>query len=110
MIFKRADILLPSPEVDPEKWSVIACDQHSAEPEYWDELDRFVGSAPSSLRMILPEAYLSRDNDRRAEHVHDVMRDYLAGGVFQEIPESYVYVENALFRCLPSRAGRHGGS
>ena len=96
MIFKRADILLPSPEVDPEKWSVIACDQHSAEPEYWDELDRFVGSAPSSLRMILPEAYLSRDNDRRAEHVHDVMQDYLAGGVFQEIPESYVYVERTL--------------
>lgn len=104
MIFSRADILLPSPGVDPEKWSVIACDQHSSEPEYWDALDRYVGSAPSALRMILPEAYLSRDNDRNAAAVHAVMREYLAGGVFQEIPESYVYVE----RTLPSGVCRRG--
>ena len=61
MIFSRADILLPSPSVDLTKSSVIACDQHSSEPEYWDELDRFIGDAPSSLRMILPEAFLSRN-------------------------------------------------
>ena len=31
--FKEADILLPGKEVNMEKWSVIACDQFTSEPE-----------------------------------------------------------------------------
>ena len=54
-------ILLPAPEVDLTKFAVIACDQHSAEPAYWDETEKQVGDAPSALRMILPEAWLQKD-------------------------------------------------
>ena len=96
MIFSRADILLPSPSVDLTKWSVIACDQHSSEPEYWDALDRFVGNAPSSLRMILPEAYLSRDISNSAASIHAVMQKYLDEELFVSLPSSYVYVERTL--------------
>ena len=96
MIFSRADILLPSPSADLTKWSVIACDQHSSEPEYWDALDRFVGDAPSSLRMILPEAYLGRDISDSAAAIHSVMRKYLDEQFFVPVPVSYVYVERTL--------------
>ena len=104
MIFQRADILLPSPSLDLTKWSVIACDQHSSEPEYWDALDAFVGSAPSTLRMMLPEAYLRQDTEAMTQKINATMHSYLEQGVFREIPESYVYVE----RTLPSGLVRHG--
>ncbi|MBR6839201.1 MAG: DUF1015 domain-containing protein [Oscillospiraceae bacterium] len=96
MIVQRADILLPAPGVDPEKWSVIACDQHSSEPEYWKALEAFAGDAPSTLHLMLPEAYLDRDANLEAKKINDTMRAYLDGGVFREIPESYVYVERTL--------------
>ena len=104
MIFNRADILIPSTSVEMEKWSVIACDQHSSEPEYWDALDRFVGSAPSTLRMMLPEAYLAKDIRKETEAIHRVMRKYLESDVFAEVRDSYIYVE----RSLPSGVVRRG--
>ena len=104
MIFNRADILIPSSSVDMEKWSVIACDQHSAEPEYWDALDSFVGSAPSTLRMMLPEAYLAKDIEKESKAIHRVMQEYLESGVFTEVHDSYIYVE----RSLPSGVVRRG--
>ena len=104
MIFNRADILIPSSSVDMEKWSVIACDQHSAEPEYWDALDGFVGSAPSTLRMMLPEAYLAKDIEKESKAIHRVMQEYLENGVFTEVRDSYIYVE----RSLPSGVVRRG--
>ncbi|MDD3959967.1 MAG: DUF1015 family protein, partial [Oscillospiraceae bacterium] len=52
------EILLPVPGIDLYRWSVIACDQFTSEPEYWEETDRIVGDLPSTLRMILPEVFL----------------------------------------------------
>ena len=104
MIFSRTDILIPSPSIDPEKWSVIACDQHSSEPEYWDALDHFVGEAPSTLRMMLPEAYLEKDAVQEAASIHRTMQHYLESDVFTELHDSYIYVE----RILPSGAVRRG--
>ena len=60
--FKEADILLPGKEVNMEKWSVIACDQFTSEPEYWEEVKKFAGDSPSTLDMILPEVYLEQEN------------------------------------------------
>ena len=34
-LFLPGDILLPK-DVDMSLWSVIACDQFTAQPEYWD--------------------------------------------------------------------------
>lgn len=103
-IFRPANILLPK-NCDMRKWSVVACDQFSSQPEYWEALDKSVADAPSTLRLMLPEAYLeSRDQFAEAEKINAAMRGYIDGGVFQEYPDSFVYVE----RTLKSGAIRRG--
>lgn len=57
--FKRANILLPK-DVDMTKWSVVACDQYTSEPEYWKEVESIVGSSPST-----PKSNLTRIIFRR---------------------------------------------
>ena len=36
--FYPSDILLPK-NVDMSKWAVVACDQFTSEPEYWERVD-----------------------------------------------------------------------
>ena len=62
---RPADILLPDMNVDMKKWAVIACDQFTAQPEYWKRVEDYVQDAPSMLRLIYPEIYLNTD-DRQA--------------------------------------------
>ena len=52
--FYPSDILLPKKDVDMSKWAVVACDQFTSEPEYWERVEKTVGDAPSTLRLILP--------------------------------------------------------
>ena len=59
--FYPSDILLPK-NVDMSKWAVVACDQFTSEPEYWQAVEKKVGDAPSTLRLILPESKLEGDN------------------------------------------------
>ena len=49
-IFNKANILLPEC-VDMEKWSVVACDQYTAQPEYWKKAEELVGNNPSTLNI-----------------------------------------------------------
>lgn len=92
--FKSADILIPKECVDMQKWSVIACDQYTSEPEYWDAVYQNVGSSPSSLNLILPELYLEQDGvDDRIEAIHSSMENYLNGDIFDEYKNAMVYVE-----------------
>ncbi|MCE5273597.1 MAG: DUF1015 family protein, partial [Deltaproteobacteria bacterium] len=51
-------ILLPRPGTDLEKWAVVACDQFTSQPGYWNRVEEFTGSSPSTFRLIFPEAYL----------------------------------------------------
>jgi len=91
--FHSADILLPK-DCDMHKWSVIACDQYTSEPEYWDEVSATVGSAPSTLNLILPELYLEQDGvAQRIDNIHTAMDKYLADGIFAEYKDAMVYVE-----------------
>ena len=63
--FFPAEILLPRTE-EMEKWAVVACDQFTSQPEYWQKAEDLVGNAPSALRLVLPEVYLnSPDVDGR---------------------------------------------
>lgn len=75
--FKRADILLPDFSVtDAYKWSVVACDQFTSEPEYWEKAENTVGDAPSALNVILPEVYLSESSERIPK-INGTMKKYL---------------------------------
>ena len=91
--FKKADILLPK-NVDMEKWSVVACDQYTSEPEYWAETARLTEGAPSALELILPEVYLGADDvDERIARIHAKMAEYAESGLFAEYKDSLVYIE-----------------
>ena len=59
--FSAADILLPK-HVDMTRWSVIACDQYTSQPDYWERAAQMVGSSPSTLHLVLPEVYLEQDD------------------------------------------------
>lgn len=75
--YTAADILLPDfHTVDPAKWAVVACDQFTSEPNYWQQVDQLVGNAPSTLRMILPEVYLS-EAENRIPAANAAMQEYL---------------------------------
>lgn len=91
--FKNADILIPR-NADMHKWSVIACDQYTSEPEYWSAVNNIVGDSPSTLNLILPEIYLE-DNDvsGRIDNIHVAMDRYISDGVFEEYKNAMVYVE-----------------
>lgn len=92
--FKSADILIPKKNVDMNKWSVIACDQYTSEPEYWNETEKTVGDAPSTLRITLPEIYLEDNNvSERIENIHRNMEKYLEENIFDEYKNALVYVE-----------------
>lgn len=96
MTVKIPKILLPSKDIDPTKWAVIACDQFTSQPDYWERLDDLVGDAKSTLRLIYPEAYLERDDkEARTQAINDTMQEYLAQGVFSEV-EDFVLVDRQI--------------
>ena len=80
LCFSEANILLPKDNF--EKFSVIACDQFTSEPEYWQSVKDFVGNAPSALNLILPEIYLTNDNSAQIEKINAKMQEYLEAGGF----------------------------
>ncbi|MDE6425339.1 MAG: DUF1015 domain-containing protein [Ruminococcus sp.] len=91
--FHNADILIPE-NVDMNKWSVIACDQYTSEPEYWNNVYNKVGDAPSTLNLILPEIFLENANvSEKIENIHNSMDKYISDGLFREYKNSMVYVE-----------------
>ncbi|MBO6010761.1 MAG: DUF1015 family protein, partial [Oscillospiraceae bacterium] len=94
-IFSRADVLLPKEGF--EKWSVVACDQHTSEPEYWARVEENVQNAPSTLRMMIPEhLYKSRGLRDLVEGVRRTTREYAESDLLECFPDSYVYVERTL--------------
>ena len=101
--FKAADILLPDfKTVAPEKWAVVACDQFTSEPEYWEKAKEVVGDSPSTLNLILPEVYLSQ-SDERIPLINATMEEYL-DDILISHPDSMIYVE----RTQSDKSVRHG--
>ena len=58
--FHIPEIMLPKEGTDYSKWAVVACDQYTSEPEYWEQVEEIVGDAPSTLRLMLPEIFLGK--------------------------------------------------
>jgi len=87
------EILLPKAGVDLRKWAVIACDQFTSEPEYWQNVSDIVGEAPSTLNLIYPEVYLGeKDPDSRIARIRNHMNLYLREGLMEQ-KQGFVYVE-----------------
>ena len=94
--FRPADILLPK-DCEYSKWSVVACDQYTSQPEYWQRVEEYVGRAPSTLRLILPESCLEGPNvETDIMEINNTMSRYLREGRFVEHPGALFYVERTL--------------
>ncbi|WP_283115604.1 DUF1015 domain-containing protein [Intestinimonas timonensis] len=94
--FGPADILLPQ-NCDLTRWAVVACDQYTSQPEYWQRVERFVGNAPSALHLILPESSLDGPNvETDIMDVTNTMSRYLREGIFRTCPNALIYVERTL--------------
>jgi uncharacterized protein (DUF1015 family) len=86
-------VYLPKPGIDPQKWAVIACDQFTSEPEYWNDVEKIVGDAPSTLRLTFPEVYLEGEGgEERIKNIQAAMKKYMDEGILQP-HDGFVYVE-----------------
>lgn len=84
------NILLPNRNVDYSKYAVLACDQYAAQPDYWERVKNYVGDAPSTLHMTLPEAWLlsgDHDYNKRSEN----MKKYISDGTLEDIGEAMIF-------------------
>ena len=98
LIFGKAGILIPPFAADPERmraFSVIACDQHTSEPEYWETCRKISAGSLSALDFIMPEAWLGTPEE--AGHGEGIARS-MAG--FREAEmrriDGFVFLERTL--------------
>ncbi|MCX8013995.1 MAG: DUF1015 domain-containing protein, partial [Rectinema sp.] len=88
------ELYLPAEGTSYRTWAVVACDQYSSEREYWEDVAREVGDAPSTLKLIFPECYLEdTDKDARIASIQRTMREYLANGVVASRGPAFMLVE-----------------
>lgn len=91
--FKKTNILLPKNAIM-TKWSVVACDQYTSEPDYWNKVEEIVGDSPSTLRITLPEIFLEEsDVGKRIEKINATMKEYLDNDMFFEYKDAMIYLE-----------------
>ena len=91
--FTAADILLPGPQADLSAWAVLACDQFTSTPAYWQQVQAARKGKPSALDIILPECYLEKpDTPARIKAIHANMKE-MAQKVLGRCVHGFVYVE-----------------
>ncbi|MBQ2729362.1 MAG: DUF1015 domain-containing protein [Clostridia bacterium] len=105
-VISAADILLPPYSADDKSWgayAVIACDQFTSEPDYWENAQKIVGDKLSTLGLVLPEAFLETEK----EEGHKA----LVAENMRSIEEKLVLHKNCLIyveRTLPDGRVRRG--
>jgi hypothetical protein len=89
-------VYLPKAGTDLNKWAVIACDQFTSQPEYWQKVEDVVGDGPSTLNLVLPEVYLEKPGEvERIQKIQSNMRTYMEEGILQP-REGLIYVERSV--------------
>ncbi|HOP99763.1 MAG TPA: DUF1015 domain-containing protein [Acetivibrio clariflavus] len=102
---KIPTVLLPKKGIDMTKWSVIACDQYTSEPEYWAEVEKIVGDSPSSLKLTFPEVYLESGNsEERIAQINSTMEKYINENILEAHGPCFIYVDRKTSH-TPSRKG-----
>ena len=87
-------MMVPREGTDFYKWAVVACDQFTSEPEYWNEVEAIVGDAPSTLRLMLPEIYLDKPGEAdRIREIRSSMEKYLTDGTLVTLPAGCMLVK-----------------
>ena len=104
-LFSSADICLPQLSVSQidcwKKWAVIACDQFTSDPAYWEEAATIRQGSDSALDLILPEAYLGTQKEAtHKSHIAERMDEMN----FVTYSNSMMWIE----RTLPDGRVRQG--
>ena len=87
------DFLIPHKGIDLSKWAVVACDQFTSSPGYWQELLSYIEDAPSTYHMMLPEVYLEKIKKDTILEIQKNMNEYLKDGTLQSIGSSFMLIE-----------------
>ena len=91
--FVPARILLPAPGTPLDPWACIAVDQFTSQPEYWQKAEALAKDKPSTLHIVLPEAYLGTDGEEaRLESIRRTMSDYRRS-LLTRVVNGFVYLE-----------------
>ncbi|MGI6325920.1 MAG: DUF1015 domain-containing protein [Saccharofermentanales bacterium] len=91
------EIYLPCQGTDLFRWAVVACDQFTSQPEYWQNVASIVGSAPSTRRLILPELFLDHPGDLpvtdRIREINRSMLQYLSDGTLASVGSGWIVID-----------------
>jgi uncharacterized protein (DUF1015 family) len=88
------EILLPKNGSDMTKWSMVACDQYTSQPEYWKKAMGLVKDAPSTLNLILPEVYLETHREEKlVSEVNSNMKKYLEENILIKQKPCFILVD-----------------
>ncbi len=88
------NILLPRVGVDLTKWAVVACDQYTSQPEYWENVKSEVADSPSTLNAVFPEVYLEDgDAEERIATINAAMDSYLEEGILEDQGPGFVALD-----------------
>ena len=96
--FRPGDFLIPPQALLPD-WAVIACDQFTSEPDYWQRVRAQAEGKPSAYHLVFPEAELGADDSVRAgriDQINAAMHAALGADVLRAYPQSFIYVERTL--------------
>ena len=95
-IIKVTDILLPNDDIEYMKWAVLACDQYTSEPEYWDKVAELAKDNKSAFHIVFPEVYLGQNDDERIKNINDTMYEYIRTNTFKTIKDSFILVDRTV--------------
>lgn len=77
------------------KWASVACDQYTSQKDYWEEAYRIAENSPSTLNIMLPEAYLDKEselipkiNENMKKYVSDVLVEHKDTAIYLERTQS----------------------
>ncbi|MBQ1520316.1 MAG: DUF1015 domain-containing protein, partial [Clostridia bacterium] len=91
------ELMLPNKSVDMTKWACVACDQYTSQPDYWNKCEEIVGSAPSTLRLMLPEIYLEKPGEaERIAAIRKAMDEYVEKGILENKGEGFVFTRRTV--------------
>ena len=94
--FLPAEILLPPAGTPLDPWACIAVDQFTSEPAYWQRAEARAAHQPSTLHIVLPEAYLGTPEEpARLAEIRASMQAYHESLLTRRV-HGYVYVERTL--------------
>lgn len=91
-------VYLPRAGTELSRWAVIACDQYTSQPDYWQKVEQVVHENPSTFNLTLPEIYLEKPGEaQRIKNIQAAMHKYLDSRIL--VPrEGLIYVERTVDR------------